>query len=231
MPATSRTSTPRKRSASQARPASEDVEDIESTDVPADEGPAELEAPASAATLDEALSAWSGDAGRAWANLGFSLCAAWLQGARALREEQRAAAERAEAACVAAGEKLQSAGDWQRAAAVQADFLRAQLEDNVQTVLRLAAIARDNAAALARRAAEGLSDAQLSGFNGLSRWAQVQAALPNSVEALEAEAEHLANPLAASPLVWPAQEALRQGMGFANSMWNDWVETAQRRMH
>lgn len=186
---------------------------------------------ADATTLDEALSAWSGDAGRTWAGIGLALAAAWLQGARAVREEQRAAAERAEAACLAAGERLQSAADWQHAAAIQADLLREQLEDNVQTALRIGTLWRDSTIALAGQWVEGCTRAQSSGFDNITRLAQVQAALPTSPEVLEAEAEHLANPLAAGPLMWPAQEAMRQGMGVATSVWNDWVQSAQGRSH
>lgn len=185
----------------------------------------------SATTLDEALAAWSGDAGRTWAGLGLQLAAAWLQGARAVREEQRAAAERAEAACLAAGQRLQSAADWQHAAAIQADLLREQLEDNLQTALRIGALWRDNGLALAGQWAEGVTQAQASGFDNITRLAQVQAALPTTPEVLEAEAEHLANPLAAGPLMWPAQEAMRQGMGVATSVWNDWVQSTQGRSH
>jgi hypothetical protein len=186
----------------------------------------------SATTLDEALAAWSGDAGRTWAGLGLQLAAAWLQGARAVREEQRAAAERAEAACLAAGQRLQSAADWQHAAAIQADLLREQLEDSVQTALRIGSLWRDNTLALAGQCAEGFVQAQASGFDNITRLAQVQAALPTTPEVLEAEAEHLTNPLAAGPLMWPAQEAMRQGMSMATSVWNDWVQTAQgSRIH
>lgn len=188
-------------------------------------------AQADASTLDEALAAWSGDAGRSWASFGLNLAAAWLQGARALREEQRAAAERAEAACLATGQRLQRAGDWQHAAAIQADFLREQVDDTMETTLRLAGIARDSALKLASRMAEGWGDAQLSGFNGLSRWAEVQAKLPTSPEVLEAEVEHVANPFTAGPMMWPAQEAMRQGMTLASSVWNDWLENSQRKMH
>jgi hypothetical protein len=218
---------PRSAAASRKRPAPvTPPQDAESADAPEPQA-----ATADASTLDEALAAWSGDAGRSWASFGLNLAAAWLQGARAIREEQRAAAERAEAACLATGQRLQRAGDWQHAAAIQADFLREQVEDNMETALRLAGIARDSALKLANRMAEGWGDAQLTGFNGLSRWAEVQSKLPTSPEVLEAEAEHMAHPFTAGPLMWPAQEAMRQSMTLASSVWNDWLENSQRRMH
>lgn len=224
MPAT-RPAANRKRSAPvPPQEADADVTDVEAKAEPESET-------ADSATLDEALSAWSVDAGRAWAAFGLNLYAAWLQGTRALREEQRAAAERAEAACLATGQRLQRAGDWQHAATIQGDFLREQAEDAMETALRLGNIARDNALAVASRIAEGWSDAQLSSFNGATRWAEVQAKLPTSPEALEAEAEHLTNPLTAGPLMWPAQEAMRQSMNLYSTVWHDWIESSNRRVH
>jgi hypothetical protein len=206
------------------------AEPARDTAVPTDDAGART-ASSTTVTLDEALSAWSSDAGRAWARFGLGLAATWLQGTHSLREAQRAAAERAEAACLDTGKQLETVSDWQRAAMIQADFLREQVEEAVNTAVRLGEIARDSTLALATRTAEGWGQAQLSGFNGMRRWAQVQAALPTTPEVLEAEAEHVTNPLAAMPMVWPAQEAVRQGMGLASSFWNDWVESTQGRVH
>jgi len=44
-----------------------------------------------------------------------------------------------------------------------------------------------------------------------------------ALERVEAEVDHVVNPLAASPFVWPAQEATRQAMTLATSAWNDWL--------
>jgi hypothetical protein len=38
---------------------------------------------------------------------------------------------------------------------------------------------------------------------------------------IQAELEHVLSPMAASPLVWPAQEATRQAAQMAASTWND----------
>ena len=43
------------------------------------------------------------------------------------------------------------------------------------------------------------------------------------LERIEAEVDHVINPLAASPFVFPAQEATRQAMALATAAWNDWL--------
>ena len=51
---------------------------------------------------------------------------------------------------------------------------------------------------------------------------------PAGLQRLEAEVDHVANPVTASPLVWPAQEATRQAMTLATVAWNDWLTWQQR---
>ena len=181
-----------------------------------------------ASSWDAALSGWTTDTGRAVLAWGFSMTAALLAGAKATRDVQREAAERAEAACLAAGERLQSTRDGLQAVGVQSDWLRAQNDEAMRLWTRLAEIGARTGAEVVQRTVEGWSSTSSVALAGLGRWAEVQAALPTTPEALQAEAEHVANPLAAGPLAWPAQEAWRQGMSFASSMWNDWVDWSHR---
>jgi len=43
------------------------------------------------------------------------------------------------------------------------------------------------------------------------------------LQRIEAEVDHVMSPVAASPFVWPAQEAARQAMSLATATWNDWL--------
>jgi hypothetical protein len=52
---------------------------------------------------------------------------------------------------------------------------------------------------------------------------RLQTQLGGSSEMIEAEVEHVLSPMAASPLVWPAQEATRQAAQMAANTWNDWL--------
>jgi hypothetical protein len=75
-------------------------------------------------------------------------------------------------------------------------------------------------------AAIGLLQLQGAASSTAMQWLALQGRFPvtaEAFEALEAEVEHVTNPLVASPLVWPAQEATRQAMTLATSAWNDWL--------
>lgn len=187
-----------------------------------------VDTPADASTLDAALSGWTIDTGRAQAAWGMSILATVISATKSAREVQREAAERAESACLEAGRRLQSASDWTQAASAQADWLRSQSDESLRYWSRLAEIATRSSAETFQQSIEGWSKASTAAMEGMTRWAQVQAALPTTPEVMEAEAEHLTNPLSASPLGWPAQEAMRQGLGFATSLWNDWVDWSTR---
>lgn len=180
--------------------------------------------PAEASSLDAALSGWAMETSRAQMACAMSVFGALVGASRAVREVQRDTAERAEAACEQAGERLQSARDLTHAATLQAEWLRAQGDEALRYWTRLSEIAGESGAQTFQRALEGWTRASTAAFEGMSHWARVQAALPTSAEAIEAEAEHLTNPLSASPLAWPAQEAVRQGVGLATSLWNDWLD-------
>lgn len=65
-------------------------------------------------------------------------------------------------------------------------------------------------------------------WNAAAEWVGAMEEGSGDPERVEAEVEHVVNPLAASPLVWPMQEASRQAMTFASSAWNDWLSWTQR---
>jgi len=54
-------------------------------------------------------------------------------------------------------------------------------------------------------------------FGGLSKDSE-------GLQRIEAEVDHVMSPVAASPFVWPAQEAARQAMTLATATWNDWLD-------
>jgi hypothetical protein len=45
----------------------------------------------------------------------------------------------------------------------------------------------------------------------------------DGLQRVEAEVDHVVNPLAASPFALPAQEAMRQAMALGTAAWNDWL--------
>lgn len=183
-----------------------------------------------AVTLDAAVADWSQDTLRAQFAWGIGLLTAWVGGAKAVREAQRDAADRCEQACLRAGEQLQSARDWSQAASVHGDLIRAQSEEALRLWTELQQASASALAQTFERAVAGWSETSQASLAGLSRWVQVQASMPTSPEVIEAEAEHLTNPLAAGAIGWPAQEAMRQGMNIASSLWNDWMDWSQKNI-
>jgi len=48
------------------------------------------------------------------------------------------------------------------------------------------------------------------------------------MQLMEAQAQHLAHPLFAGPMLWPLQEAMRQNLSLTASWWKDWSAWQQR---
>jgi len=190
----------------------------------ATEGSATTETP----SLDATLDAWSTQTSREQLALEIATCSTLLHGARAVREAQMQAAEQAEKVYLQAAERLLTARSLQDLAGIQFELLKTDAESAVQYWSRLGELAARNAMDTFQEAAAGWVRLGSTAMAGFTEWTRLQSSLPQGVEIVEAEVEHLTNPLAASPMVWPAQEATRQAMTLASSSWNDWMSWTSR---
>jgi hypothetical protein len=146
-----------------------------------------------------------------------------LRNALELREAQVEAARSAQKAHAQAAENLKRANGITELAAVQLELARADAQGAMQYWAKLGELTTKGAMDLWSESASGYAKLQNAAWSALLQFSRVQASLPVSAEVLEAEVEHVTNPVTSSPLVWPAQEATRQAMSLAASTWNDWL--------
>lgn len=178
--------------------------------------------------IDSALDAWGAQAARDQLAWQINTCRALLRGAKAVREAQMQAAERAEAACLEAADQVLSARGIGDLGSLQLDLARRSAEAAMQHCTHLGEVVGRSWTEAIEEAAAGWTRMSTASWQGLLQWSRWQASLPASAEVVEAEVEHLTNPIAASPAVWPAQEAARQAMSLAASTWNDWLSWGGR---
>ncbi len=179
-------------------------------------------------TIDTTLDAWSAQATRDQLAWEISACTAWLRGAKALREAQMQSAEQTEAAYLKAAEQLMSARGIDEFANIQFELLRQDAEQAMQYWQRMSEVLTRSLAEVYQEATAGWTRASESAMNGFNQWGKFQASLPQTADMVEAEVEHVANPLAASPMMWPMQEASRQAFDVASRTWNEWLQWGNR---
>ncbi|MEW6707573.1 MAG: phasin family protein [Pseudomonadota bacterium] len=179
-------------------------------------------------SVDVALEDWTTKATREQLACEIAACRAVLRNARALREVQLQAAERAEAAHLAAAERLLQARGVGDVADVQFELLRTDFDEALQYWTRLGESAMRTAFEVMQESAEGFTRMSASVWDGWNQFTRWQAQAAQHADIAEAEVEHLANPLAASPLLWPMQEATRQTLDMANAAWHDWMDWTGR---
>jgi hypothetical protein len=178
-------------------------------------------ADAEATSIDTTLDHWSNDSWREQLSLGIDAMS-WLFGAaQSLRELQLATARRAEAAQLQAAEQLKTANGMADFNRLQVELARAHMQTAVDHCSHLSEAASRHAVEAMAAITDHMVRLQNLGWSTLAQWSQLRAALPQQPEIVEAELEHLTNPLAASPFAWPAQEATRQAFTLASSAWND----------
>lgn len=194
-------------------------------------------APADDGTLDGVIDGYSEATAKEQLAWEIAACTAWLRGAQAVRETQLAASRRAQEAHESAAAQLKQARTPSDIAAVQLALVRSNAEGALALAAELGQVAAKNAVDLWSESAAGFTRLHGAALQGLLQWTRVQARMPQD-EAIEAEVEHVTSPIAASPLVWPAQEATRQAMTLAASTWNDLLswpaapeEAASRTRH
>jgi hypothetical protein len=181
------------------------------------------EAPQAPPAIDSTLDAWVAQFAREQLAWQIGVSRAMLRGAKAMREAQMETAERAETACLKAGEQLLAARGVGEVSALQLDLLRAGGEEVLQHWTHLNEVAGRSLSEALQEAATGWSRLGAAAWDGLLQWSRWQAWVSPQSDLVEAEVEHMTNPIAASPMVWPAQEATRQAMSLAAQTWNDWL--------
>lgn len=177
--------------------------------------------PATQSTLDTVLRDCSQTTTKE--QLGWEIAAgsALLRGAQQMREAQLDASRKAQQAHADAAASLRQAYGISDLANIQASLARADLEGALELWGRLSELASRSALELWNESFSGVTRMQTAAWSSAQQWFEHQASLGTRTEVLEAEVEHVANTVAASPLVWPSQEATRQVMTLATSTWND----------
>lgn len=119
--------------------------------------------------------------------------------------------------------RLQQARGLDEITAVQASLAQADAEGVLRHASRLAQLQAEALMQLLQEASSGFGRLHGACWAGLLNWLRVQTQTGGSSEMIEAEVEHVLSPMAASPLLWPAQEATRQAAQMAANNWNDWL--------
>jgi hypothetical protein len=179
-------------------------------------------------TMDAAFDAWSTRALRDHLAWEIAASAALLRNAKAWREAQMQAAERAESTQMKAGEQLLGAHSLNDFATIQFDLLRTHAEEALQYGTRLAELMAIGLNQALEQAAAGWLHSSEAAMNGWSDWMRLQSQLPQHADVAEAEVEHLTNPLGAMAWAQPVQEAMRQATTACMSAYNGWLESAER---
>jgi hypothetical protein len=197
---------------------------------PADAGAAQAAAAEGqeALAMDSAFDAWSTRALRDHLAWEIAASAAMLRNAKAWREAQMQAAERAESTQLKAGERLLDARSLDDFAAIQFDLMRAHTEDTLQFGTRMAELVSLGLNQAIEQAAAGWLRNSEAAMSGWSDWMRLQSQLPQHADVAEAEVEHMTNPLGAMAWAQPAQEAMRQATSACLSAYNSWLESAGR---
>jgi hypothetical protein len=178
-------------------------------------------------TIDGALERWSEVASRELAAWGIGTTATLLRGMQAVQEAQLDAAREAQRLHEQAAAQLGSARTPADLAQIQLALAQSDGRVALESMSRIGEAAT-------RQALQTWSDAAAGWVqvNGATWGAALQwlggVARPSDPELVEAEVEHVVSPLAASPLIWPAQEAARQALGAAGAAWNDWLSWSNR---
>ncbi|WP_140626322.1 phasin family protein [Methylibium rhizosphaerae] len=148
---------------------------------------------------------------------------ALLRTAEAVRQAQLEANQKAQAAHAQVAEQIDSVGNLNDVVGLQLTLLREDLQGALAHWTHLAEVTSAAVLDGFTRGTESASRLQSSFWGSALQWTQLaQTDAPGAAEEIEASVDHVVNPLIASPLLWPSQEAAREAMTLANSAWKDW---------
>jgi len=195
---------------------------------PIDAAPPEPSAAPAATSAMDSLEDWTAQTTREQLATEIAACRAVLRGARAVREVQLQAAERAESTHLKAAEQLAQANGFPDVARIQLDLLQADFDQALQYWTRLSEASVRTLFDTLQESAAHWTRLNTGAWEAWTQWSQLQAKAALRSDIAEAEMEHVANPLAASPLFWPMQEAARQTLDAAHAAWHDWADWTSR---
>ncbi|WP_028997496.1 phasin family protein [Azohydromonas australica] len=177
----------------------------------------------SEATLDEVINGWGERVGREQLRWHLAAINAMLSGTQHLGEAQAELSRQVMQGLQQLDGELGEARNLSDLASVQASLARADFDALLRFATRLTELGTDQWLQVAQATGNGLLRLQSAYWESALNFFKLQAALGGSSEMIEAEVEHVLSPMAASPLMWPAQEAGRQVAQMAANGWNDWL--------
>lgn len=183
--------------------------------------PAKADHAAADNTLDVVLRECSQTTTKEQLGWEIATCSALLRGGQQLREAQLEASRTTQQAYQAAATQLKKASGIDELANIQTSLARADFENAMQLWVRLSALASQSALDVWNESASAAARLQNAAWSSTLQWFEHQASIVKRSEVLEAEVEHVTNTVAATPFVWPSQDATRQAMSLATSSWND----------
>jgi hypothetical protein len=146
-----------------------------------------------------------------------------LKAAEAIRHAQIDANQKAQAAHAQVAAQIDSVSNLNDVVGLQLTLLREDLQGALAHWTHLAEVSSAAVLDGFTRSTESASRLQSSFWGSALQWTQLaQTDAPGAAEEIEASVDHVVNPLIASPLLWPTQEAAREAMTLANSAWKDW---------
>jgi len=181
----------------------------------------EANAPASDETLDTVLRDCSQAATKEQLGWEIATGSALLRCGQQLRQAQLEASRTAQQAYEDAASSLKKAHDIGELTNIHASLARSDFEGALRLWVRMSELATQSAVEVWNESASGAARLQNAAWSGALQWFAHQTSVGKRSDVLEAEVEHVTNTVAATPLVWPSQEATRQAMTFATSAWND----------
>ena len=175
------------------------------------------------ATLDEVINGSGERTVREQLRWHLAAINATLDGAQHLGEAQAELSRQVMQGLQQLERQLGDARNLSDLATVQASLARADVEALLRFATRLTELGTQQWLQLAQATGNGLVRLQSAYWESALSFFRLQSNLGGSSEMIEAEVEHVLSPMAASPLVWPAQEATRQAAQMAANTWNDWL--------
>ena len=174
-------------------------------------------------TLDEVINGWGERMGREQLRWHLAAINAMLSGTQHLGEAQAELSRQVIQGLQQLDGQLGEARNLSDLARVQASLARADFDALLRFATRLTELGTDQWLQVAQATGNGLLRLQSAYWESALSFFKLQTALGGSSEMIEAEVEHVLSPMAASPLMWPAQEAGRQVAQMAANGWNDWL--------
>lgn len=198
--------------------------------VPALERPASANEPraaGAATTLDEVINGWGESTMREQLRWHFSTLNAALRGAQQLGQAQAELSTQIQQRLALLEDQLGDARNLSDLATVQAGLAHADFDAVMRFCHRLTELSTNQWLQIWQSTGNGMVRLQSACWESALNWCRLQTYFGGDSDMFQAEVEHVLSPMAASPLVWPAQEATRQAAQMASQMasstWNDWL--------